>query len=101
MSANSSMEVSRPVRPVHHRSAGPRPSTRSEPGVMAGRPGAPTISAMTEPALTPERPPALAVLVSGGLDSAVLLAESARERPSVFPLYVRFGLLWEEAELAH
>jgi 7-cyano-7-deazaguanine synthase len=45
--------------------------------------------------------PPLAVLVSGGLDSAILLAESLRERPAVFPLYVRFGLAWEEAELDH
>jgi 7-cyano-7-deazaguanine synthase len=43
----------------------------------------------------------LAVLVSGGLDSAILLAEAARRHPVVHPLYVRFGLAWEEAELAH
>lgn len=43
----------------------------------------------------------LAVLVSGGLDSAVLTAEAARQHPAVHPLYVRFGLTWEEAELAH
>jgi 7-cyano-7-deazaguanine synthase len=43
----------------------------------------------------------LAVLVSGGLDSAVLLAESLRRRPAVFPLYVRCGLTWEPAELHH
>ena len=43
----------------------------------------------------------LAVLVSGGLDSAVLLAEAARAYPAVHPLYVRTGLLWEPAELAH
>jgi 7-cyano-7-deazaguanine synthase len=42
----------------------------------------------------------LAVLASGGVDSAVLLAESAG-RHVVHPLYVRFGLVWEEAELAH
>ena len=50
-----------------------------------------------------EWPPAapttpLAVLVSGGLDSAVLVAEAARVYPAVFPIYVRFGLLWEEVE---
>jgi 7-cyano-7-deazaguanine synthase len=39
--------------------------------------------------------------VSGGLDSAVLLAESARAYPAVHPLYVRTGLLWEPVELAH
>lgn len=40
----------------------------------------------------------LAVLVSGGLDSAVLLAEAARAYPAVFPLYVRTGLFWEGVE---
>jgi 7-cyano-7-deazaguanine synthase len=42
----------------------------------------------------------LAVLVSGGLDSAILLAESVRQRAAVWPLYVRHGLHWEAAELA-
>jgi 7-cyano-7-deazaguanine synthase len=45
--------------------------------------------------------PPLAVLVSGGLDSAILVAEALRERPAVFPLYVRFGLAWEDAEWDH
>ena len=45
--------------------------------------------------------PALAVLVSGGLDSAVLLGESLRTRPAVYPLYVRCGLFWEAVELDH
>ncbi|HZY84613.1 MAG TPA: 7-cyano-7-deazaguanine synthase [Gemmataceae bacterium] len=52
------------------------------------------------PAQQPAEPaPPLAVLVSGGLDSAVLLAESLGGRPAVFPLYVRFGLTWEPVEL--
>lgn len=41
---------------------------------------------------------ALAVLVSGGLDSAVLLAESVRADRIVHPLYVRTGLHWEPVE---
>lgn len=44
---------------------------------------------------------ALAVLVSGGLDSAVLLAEAARAYPAVVPIYVRVGMLWEDAERVH
>src|SRR5947209_16820664 len=43
----------------------------------------------------------LAVLVSGGLDSAILLAESLPKCPRVFPLFVREGLAWEEEELRH
>ena len=39
----------------------------------------------------------VAVLTSGGLDSAVLVADLARSA-DVFPLYVEFGLAWEAAE---
>jgi 7-cyano-7-deazaguanine synthase len=42
---------------------------------------------------------ALAVLISGGLDSAILLAESLRDHAAVHPLYVRTGLAWEGVEL--
>jgi 7-cyano-7-deazaguanine synthase len=46
-------------------------------------------------------PEDLAVLTSGGLDSAVLVAD-LRERGSVVrPIYVRFGLAWESVEEAH
>jgi 7-cyano-7-deazaguanine synthase len=45
-------------------------------------------------------PDTLAVLLSGGLDSAILLGEEAARRP-VLPIYVRSGLEWEEVELAH
>jgi 7-cyano-7-deazaguanine synthase len=44
---------------------------------------------------------ALAVLVSAGLDSAILLAEALDHHPRVHPLYVRSGLHWETAELNH
>jgi len=47
----------------------------------------------------PALPSALAVLVSGGLDSAILVGESLRTHGSVYPLYVRSGLSWEPAEL--
>src|SRR5262245_4433420 len=45
-----------------------------------------------------DRRASLAVLVSGGLDSAILLAESVRDYPAVHPLYVRNGLYWEATE---
>src|SRR5437763_384604 len=41
----------------------------------------------------------LAILISGGLDSAILLGESLRTRTAVHPLYVRQGLFWESVEL--
>jgi 7-cyano-7-deazaguanine synthase len=41
----------------------------------------------------------LAILVSGGLDSAILLGESLAAGSLVYPLYVRNGLHWEEVEL--
>ena len=57
---------------------------------------------MPHPTWPPSAPAgALAVLVSGGLDSAVLLAEAVRAYPTVFPLYVRVGSYWEAAEEAH
>ncbi len=43
----------------------------------------------------------LAVLVSGGLDSAILLAEAVRAYPAVFPVSVRAGLFWERVEREH
>jgi 7-cyano-7-deazaguanine synthase len=43
----------------------------------------------------------VAVLASGGLDSAVLVAQLVREGRVVQPIYVRFGLVWEDVEEAH
>jgi 7-cyano-7-deazaguanine synthase len=42
----------------------------------------------------------VAVLVSGGIDSAVLTVELTRQFPRVVPIYVKFGLRWERHELA-
>ncbi len=46
-------------------------------------------------------PAPLAVLVSGGIDSAILLAEALTVYPAVHPIYVRVGSQWEDAEFAH
>ena len=43
----------------------------------------------------------VAVLVSGGLDSAILVAELVSQGSTVHPIYVRFGLAWEPTEEAH
>ncbi len=47
----------------------------------------------------PGRP--LAVLVSGGIDSAVLLGEALAMRPAVQPIYIRTGARWEAVEFEH
>jgi 7-cyano-7-deazaguanine synthase len=46
----------------------------------------------------PSDPRASAVLFSGGLDSAVLLALERRDHDVVWPIHVRAGLAWEDAE---
>src|ERR1700722_6490011 len=51
------------------------------------------------PVVSPARQSA--VLVSGGVDSAVLVADQARNGWIVHPIYVRFGLSWEPTEEAH
>jgi len=43
----------------------------------------------------------LAVLISGGLDSAILLGDALRRGEHVAPLFIRFGLLWEQVELLY
>ena len=43
----------------------------------------------------------VAVLVSGGIDSAVLLAELCQSHDPVYPLFVRGGMIWEETELMY
>jgi len=42
---------------------------------------------------------AVAVLASGGLDSAILVGQLASEGREVTPIYVQFGLAWEDVEL--
>jgi 7-cyano-7-deazaguanine synthase len=46
-------------------------------------------------------PEAVAVLASGGVDSAVLVADQAALGRVVHPVFIRFGLQWEKAEEAH
>ncbi len=40
----------------------------------------------------------LAILISGGLDSAILLGTALPQHCAVHPLFVRFGLYWETVE---
>src|SRR6266404_9462850 len=49
----------------------------------------------------PSHDSALAVLISGGLDSAILLGQELRNHPAVYPLFIRFGLAWEAVEKAY
>jgi len=44
---------------------------------------------------------AVVVLASGGLDSAVLVAELLRQGRVVHPMYIHFGLAWEDTEEEH
>lgn len=43
----------------------------------------------------------MAVLCSGGLDSAILLGDMLREGVTVWPVYVRQGYVWEGVEESH
>jgi 7-cyano-7-deazaguanine synthase len=43
----------------------------------------------------------LVVLASGGVDSAILLADQAAQGQVVHPMYIRFGLAWELVEEAY
>jgi 7-cyano-7-deazaguanine synthase len=43
----------------------------------------------------------VAVLASGGLDSAILVGQLGNEGHEVTPIYVRFGLAWEDVEAHH
>jgi 7-cyano-7-deazaguanine synthase len=50
--------------------------------------------------MTPALRPPVAVLCSGGLDSAVLLVDMARTTGRSVPVFVRAGHVWEAAERA-
>lgn len=42
----------------------------------------------------------VALLASGGLDSSILLAHLVDRRNRAQPIYIRFGVTWQDAELA-
>jgi 7-cyano-7-deazaguanine synthase len=44
---------------------------------------------------------AVCALVSGGLDSCVMLAELAHRYRKVYPVFIQYGLVWEAVELQH
>jgi 7-cyano-7-deazaguanine synthase len=45
------------------------------------------------------RPRRVCVLVSGGLDSSMLVADMLRQGYEVYPFYVRSGFYWEKVEM--
>ncbi len=47
------------------------------------------------------RAASVAVLTSGGVESAVLIADAVQRYERVYPVYVRKGFVWETVELAH
>ncbi|MBI1785504.1 7-cyano-7-deazaguanine synthase [Candidatus Sumerlaeota bacterium] len=49
--------------------------------------------------MLPRARPGTVVLMSGGIDSAVMAGMAARAGDIVYPLYVRQGFLWEDEEL--
>src|SRR4051794_24728928 len=53
---------------------------------------------MSDPSFQPSSD--VAVLASGGIDSAILCHDLLREYDRVHPLYIRFGLRWEAIELS-
>ncbi len=48
---------------------------------------------------SPAKKDSAVVLVSGGIESSILLWEAANRYPAVHPVYVQNGLRWEYAEL--
>lgn len=44
---------------------------------------------------------AVGVLTSGGVESAVMLAEALQKYERVYPIYVRKGFIWEKMERVH
>jgi 7-cyano-7-deazaguanine synthase len=57
--------------------------------------------AIDDPWPPADPPTPLAVLSSGGIDSAILIAEALRRYSPVYPLYIRTGLFWEPVEIAY
>ena len=47
------------------------------------------------------RAASVAVLTSGGVESAALIADAVQQYERVYPVYVRKGFVWETVELAH
>src|SRR5262249_58691019 len=70
---------------------------RRWPDARRGTPWLSVRSPMPERCLNHNR--GVAVLASGGIDSAILCVDLLEEFNRVHPLYVRFGLRWEDFEV--
>jgi 7-cyano-7-deazaguanine synthase len=73
------------------------PPRMNFPGLIGGR--RPNSVLLRVSRAMPRERGSAAVLMSGGLDSAVLAVDLVGDHDCVHPLYVRSGLRWEEAEL--
>lgn len=59
-----------------------------------------SFSMIQSPMCLPSEPQRIGLLLSGGLDSCILLGTLLKRGHQVLPIYVESGLIWQEAELS-